>query len=227
MTEETIDNYFDCDKVRLTAEGLPEHILTKNGRIWSCKPYQKKPGWLKPQGNTNGAINISYNGGQVVLNINALVAKYFIVPAMLATGNCKYIPGTNVLVHRSGVVFDADRGKFKKMSPGGRYLHFRVGDKYYNLHRIVAQLFVPNPDPEHYDTVGHKDHNRWNNDASNLYWCTQAQNLADSRADGRMINDGSVSKADKAKGWYAKRPKADATRWPITMMQHVEGPNFP
>ena len=40
--------------------------------------------------------------------------------------------------------------------------------RFFYVHRIVAELFVPNP--EGYKFVKHKDGNRFNNDATNLEW---------------------------------------------------------
>lgn len=42
------------------------------------------------------------------------------------------------------------------------------------IHRLVAQLFVPNPNK--LDIVNHKDENKTNNTASNLEWCTSSYN---------------------------------------------------
>lgn len=42
------------------------------------------------------------------------------------------------------------------------------------IHILVAKAFVPNPDNK--PNVGHKDCDTSNNNASNLYWCTQAEN---------------------------------------------------
>ena len=40
--------------------------------------------------------------------------------------------------------------------------------KHFQMHRLVAQAFVPNPKAKEY--VRHRDGNLLNNDAENLYW---------------------------------------------------------
>lgn len=50
---------------------------------------------------------------------------------------------------------------------GGLY-HIRV-------HRLFAELFVPNPNG--YKYVNHKDSNKLNNSIANLEWCTNSMNV--------------------------------------------------
>jgi hypothetical protein len=45
----------------------------------------------------------------------------------------------------------------------------------FTLHRLVAEYFVDNPNG--YDRIHHKDHNKSNNHYWNLEWVTQEQNI--------------------------------------------------
>lgn len=59
------------------------------------------------------------------------------------------------------------------------YLHVLLckNGKYitHNVHRLVAETFIPNPDnlPE----INHKDENKENNCVDNLEWCTRKYNM--------------------------------------------------
>lgn len=45
------------------------------------------------------------------------------------------------------------------------------------VHRLVGKAFVPNPDPEHFTMINHKDENKSNNVADNLEWCDAKYNV--------------------------------------------------
>ena len=55
----------------------------------------------------------------------------------------------------------------------------------FRVHRLVAQAFIDNPSelPE----VNHKDGDKLNNNASNLEWCTHAQNIQHAFDNGLAI----------------------------------------
>lgn len=62
------------------------------------------------------------------------------------------------------------------------------------IHRLVAEAFIPNPN--NYDVVHHKDHNKQNNHVSNLEWMSDAKHKAHHSAktvyqytkDGLLVN---------------------------------------
>ena len=58
--------------------------------------------------------------------------------------------------------------------------------KKYSVHRLVATLFIPNPD--NLPDVNHIDENRFNNRADNLEWCTAKYNTNYGTAINRIID---------------------------------------
>jgi len=61
--------------------------------------------------------------------------------------------------------------------------------RWYRISRLVAFLYVPNSDPSIKVCVGHKDDNPEHNHYTNLYWCTQKQNIQDSFDKGRRAKN--------------------------------------
>ena len=58
----------------------------------------------------------------------------------------------------------------------GGYLHVSINGRPRDVHRLVAECFVPKPPGENLE-VNHKDGDKLNNRASNLEWTTHLENV--------------------------------------------------
>lgn len=65
-------------------------------------------------------------------------------------------------------------------------LHINKKSKKYRVHRLVAMVWIDNPDHKPY--VNHIDGNRANNTVTNLEWVTPAENTQHAVAAGLMIS---------------------------------------
>lgn len=63
-------------------------------------------------------------------------------------------------------------------------LQISIKGKVYNVSRLVALAYIPNP--HNYPYVCHKDNNPLNNHYKNLYWGTQQMNMQQAANEGRM-----------------------------------------
>ena len=64
-----------------------------------------------------------------------------------------------------------------KTSINDGYVHICLENGFpYRAHRIIAEQFIQNDDPENKDQVDHIDHDRTNNRIENLRWCSPLQN---------------------------------------------------
>ena len=86
----------------------------------------------------------------------------------------------NYLVDRKGNVYSKFSKRFltpKKDKEGYLSVAFYGGEKpkYFKIHRLVAMMFIPNPD--NLPQINHKDENKTNNSVENLEWCTGKYNV--------------------------------------------------
>ena len=63
------------------------------------------------------------------------------------------------------------------------------GQKQRRVHILVAEAYVPNPDPEHFNIVLHKDSNKENKHYTNLKWGTTSENTKQAIEEGMLVND--------------------------------------
>lgn len=71
------------------------------------------------------------------------------------------------------------------------------------VHRLVAEMFIPNPN--NYPEVNHKDEDKTNNHVSNLEWCTRRYNNEYGTRKRRIYSHPNVS--NKVKGTCLKTGK--------------------
>lgn len=101
--------------------------------------------------------------------------------------DCKYSVSTD------GQVRDDETGKIIKQytrSDGGYYgVFLKLNNKSvcYNVHRLVAETFLPNPD--NLRVVHHIDENKHNNSIDNLMWCTYSYNSIANDLGNRRIRE--------------------------------------
>ena len=79
------------------------------------------------------------------------------------------------IITKSGEVINRKNGHVVKPQPNGKgYYRVSIGGKLRFVHRLVADLYIPNP--ENKPQVNHKGGNKKNNTVDNLEWVDNQEN---------------------------------------------------
>jgi hypothetical protein len=91
----------------------------------------------------------------------------------------------NYFATSEGKIYNTATGKLNEGGYNRRYLRCKINGKGYNIHRLIAETFIPNPDNK--PQVNHVDGNKHNNSVSNLEWVTAYENNLHARQSGLAL----------------------------------------
>lgn len=113
---------------------------------------------------------------------------------------------TSFALIEDGLMVDSDgnvygpRAKRKLFKGSHGYLTVHTARRTYDVHRLIAKAFCPNPDNK--EQVAHWDGDKSNNQATNLRWASSSENCLDKRR--HKTNKGGTPKLDWDKVKYIR-----------------------
>lgn len=163
--EPAIRGMYDGKGVRWRYRGAYEAHISAHGKFLSCGTYNTEEEAREAVIITKIKIleaSILAHGDNPSEVVESSEKGYFVSP----NGN---------VYNRHGDVMQGGIGRC-----GYRYII--LNRKHKNVHRLVAESFIPNPD--NLPCVNHIDGNKLNNSVNNLEWCTRSENVLHSFENG-------------------------------------------
>ena len=127
------------------------------------------------------AVKKEYDAIMEKYNIECIEDSEFIIPQRYFDEGFKLIdvPGPiKYVANKDGIIINTanDMEIGKRTNGYDGYIDVNLNGRIYRLHRIIATLFIPNPN--NYPMVNHKNEIKSDNRACNLEWCTNSYNMS-------------------------------------------------
>lgn len=183
LDDRRVDFYKDGERVKRGTIGqlVYEHfgIPTEKGEVW--RDTEEENIKISSLGRVYNTRTAHFLDG-----VNVKVTKMYVNAFGLPTEegeNWKDIENYEGLYQISdqGRVRNVMTGRILMQQRNRGYMRVTLckegKQEFYSTHRLVAEAFIFNPNPEKYDQVNHKDEDKTNNRADNLEWCDAEYNL--------------------------------------------------
>lgn len=131
-------------------------------------------------------------------------------------------------INNRGIIKNSSGMLIKQQKQNSGYLIAHLygseGRKALTIHRIVAKLFVPNP--ENKPQVNHDDLDKENNYYKNLKWSTRSENMRHAFDSGRMDNAKEKARERmKIIGKKFSKVNGNRLRQMVTSKDYINWPN--
>ena len=163
--EHAMRNLFGTNGVRFRYPGSYEAYVSSHGKFLSC-------GTFPTEGQAKEAVAIT----KIKLFEAAVIAHGDNPFEVVESVECGYF------VSPSGNIYNRHGDIMQGAIDHCGYRHVILNRKNKNVHRIVAETFIPNPN--NLQCVNHKDGNKLNNSVDNLEWSTHSENTLHSFKNG-------------------------------------------